>query len=262
MKAGDDSGAVIPKAGDLLSPGRSLVAMVPFLQRGLTRVGGKDGLSRWMRTGTGIVSTGVTTIIGVLTLVFLLLPALRPGSGPTEFGASLTDPRLEQGVALADVYARRGLQVPADYSAAERATVGALVSFDVVIEGFQGRTCRLTWSLFEDATDTRVADAALLEQPGWPDGVFTPAGQRDQASGEIWIKLPEQPGTYFVRLELIDPNGQRITSLDSEPFVVTASQRVRPDQPDQPAQPEPGGLPTPSGPGASRPSALAPGDAA
>ena len=248
MKTGDDSGAVIPKTGDLLSPGRSLIAMVPLLGRGLTKVGGLPGMSRWLRTGTGIVSTSVTTVIGVLTLVFLLIPALRPGSGPTEFGATLSDPRLEQGVTLADVYGRRNLQIPAEFSASELATAGALVSFDVVIEGFRGKTCLLTWSLFEDATDTRVADATLLEQPGWPDGTYVPAGQRDQASGEIWIRLPEQPGTYFVRLELIDPNGQRITSLDSEPFVVSAAQPK--------VQPEPNGLPTPSGPGASRPAAV------
>lgn len=248
MKAGDDPGTVLPKSGDVLSPGRSLVAMVPFLQRGLGKVGGLPGMSRWLRTGTGIVSTSVTTIIGVLTLVFLLIPALRPGSGPTEFGATLSDPRLEQGVTLADVYDRRGLQVPAEFSAAELATAGALVSFDVVIEGFQGKTCLLTWSLFDDATDTRVADETLLEQPGWPDGTYVPAGQRDQASGEIWIRLPEQPGAYFVRLELIDPNGQRITSLDSEPFAVTAPQPK--------VQPEPNDLPTPSGLGSSRPSAM------
>ncbi|HEY7034025.1 MAG TPA: hypothetical protein VH482_21995 [Thermomicrobiales bacterium] len=236
---GDDRGSTASKLSEA-SEHRTLSGTIRQLVRDRSaRIGGVGGLGRWLRTATGAVSAAVSLIVGILTVVFLLWPALRPESGPSTFGATLSDPRFEQGVTLADVYDRRGTSPPATYSQAQLATAGTLVGFVVVIEGFEGKTCRLTWSLFDAETHARVADETFLDQLGWPDGTFTPAAVHDQASGEVWVRRPERAGSYFVRLELFDPNGQLLTSLDSEPYEVARST--------SPGDPVPGGLPTPPG---------------
>jgi hypothetical protein len=237
---GDDQGSTASKVSQELQARPSLAGALRLMRDRLAQIGGTGSLLRWLRTGTGAISAAVSLIAGILTVVFLLWPALRPEGGPAVFGATLSDPRLEQGVTVADVYARRQETPPANYTQAQLATTGTLVSFVVVIEGFKDKTCLLTWSLFDAETSIRVADATKVNQPGWPDGKFVPVAAHDQASGEVWIQRPEQPGSYLVRLELFDPNGQRLTSLDSEPFTV--------DRPAEPSGPAPGGLPTPSVP--------------
>ncbi|MEA2512559.1 MAG: hypothetical protein QOJ59_2046 [Thermomicrobiales bacterium] len=242
---GDDPGSTASKLGHELQSRPPLAAVLRLVRDRFAQIGGTGGLVGWLRTATGVISAAVTLIASILTVVFLLWPALRPEERPSVFGATLSDPRLEHGVSVADVYARRGERPPADYSRERLATMGALVSFVVVVEGFQGKPCRLTWSLFDADTKTRVADEAFLDQPGWPDGKFLPVAAHDQASGEVWIRRPDRPGSYLVRLELFDPNGMRLTSLDSEPFTVARSM--------VPAGPVPGGLPTPSAPSSSAP---------
>jgi hypothetical protein len=237
---GDDQGSTASKLSQELQARSGLVGALGGLRDRFVQAGGKGALSRWLRTGTGVISAGVSLLAGVLTVLFLLWPALRPDDGPAAFGATLSDPRLEQGVTLADVYARRQETPRSTYTQEDLALTGTLVSYVVVIEGFQGKTCLLTWSLFDAETNARVADTALVDQLGWPDGEFTPVAAVDQASGEVWIRRPEQPGSYIVRLELFDPNGQRLTSLDSAPFTV--------DRAAESSGPAPGGLPTPSAP--------------
>jgi hypothetical protein len=246
MTAGsDERGSTASEPSEDVQAPPSSGSIPRLLRNRFAQFGGSGRLLRWLRTATGAVSASVTLIAGILTVVFLLWPALRPEGGPTVLGASLSEPRLEMGVTLADVYTRRQSTPPDSYSAAQLATPGALVSFVAVIEGFQGNTCRLTWSLLDAETKTRVADETLLDQPGWPDGTFTPAAARDQAAGTIWIHTPDRPGSYIVRLELLGPDGRHLTSLDSEPFTVARS-----TAPDGPA---PGGLPTPAAPAATRP---------
>lgn len=241
---GDQRGSTASDLSEELDRG-SLPGTIRRLSRErFARIGGVSGLWRWLRTATGAASAVVTLIAGTLTVVFLLRPALRPEAAPTALSATMSDPRLEQGVTLGEVYTRRKESPPGSYSQAQLATPGTLVGFVVVIEGYRGKTCRLTWSLFDAASQARVADQTLLDQPGWPDGTFTPAAARDQADGEVWIRRPNRPGSYFVRLELFDPSGQRLTSLDSAPFDVAGSP--------SPGGPAPGGLPAPTARAAAR----------
>lgn len=242
---GDDQGSTASKLSQELQSGSGFAGALRGLRDRYVQAGGTGALSRWLRTGTGVISAGVSLLAGILTVLFLLWPALRPDDGPAAFGATLSDPRLERGVTVADVYARRRETPPSSYTQEDLATTGTLVSFVVVIEGFKDKICQLTWSLFDAETNSRIADSAMVDQPGWPDGRFVPVAAVDQASGEVWIRRPEQPGSYIVRLELFDPNGQRLTSLDSAPFTV--------DRPAEPSGPAPGGLPTPSAPASSAP---------
>jgi len=198
-------------------------------------------LARWLGTATGALSALVTLVLGVLTVVFLLRPALQPGGAPAAFAATLRAPRLEQGVVLSDYYARLGKVPPPEITVPQLGEAGVVVGFDVLLEGFAGQTCRLRWSLVDAATRVRVPEANLVDQPGWPIGTFTPGGNRDQASGEVWVAPPARAGTYLVRLELEDPRGVRLTALDSEPFTVDTV--LVP-----PAAPRRAELPTPAAP--------------
>lgn len=192
----------------------------------------------WLKTGTGIFSSSITILAATLTVVFLLVPSLRPDPPPVEFSATLSDQKIESDVALSDYYARLRIDPPQSLSAGALLKRGVIVSFTVVIEGFQDKESRLTWSVFDATTNKRSSDAWLVAQPGWPAETFTPLGNRDQANGEIYVPEPPEAGSYFVRLELNDPTGTRIATLDSPVFSVEI----------EPTVSAPLSLPTPGAP--------------
>lgn len=191
----------------------------------------------WLRTGIGFVSSLATLIMVTLTVIFLLIPALKPEASSNQFDATLSDARIETGVVLSNYYARIGQTPPASLSAAELGAKGAVASFTVVLDGFQGRACRVVWSVFDAKTNARVASSWLVDRPGWPSDVFTPAGSRDQGNGQTFVPYPPASGSYFVRIELRDPNGTPLTTIDTPPFDVAAE-----------SAPGPAGLPTEPGP--------------
>jgi len=100
---------------------------------------------------------------------------------------------------------------------------GVVVSLTVLIEGFKGKECRLIWSVFDSTTNKRSQQDWMVSQDGWPVGVFVAEGNVDQANGEVFV--PESPtaGSYFVRLELNDPGGTRLTTVDSPTFDVSGT---------------------------------------
>jgi hypothetical protein len=170
----------------------------------------------WLRSGVGLTSAAVSLAVGVLTLLFLVRPALRPDDGPVTLGATLANPAVERGVTLGEVYERLSRTPPAEYSDTDLATPGVLVSFDVRIDGFQGEEATLEWTVLASPSMERVADPWLVDQQGWPAGVFIPEAERDSMNGQIWAQLPDRPGTYIIRLTLYDPEGVRLASLDTD----------------------------------------------
>lgn len=198
----------------------------------------RTGFRGWLRTSTGIFSGAVTLVAGLLSIIFLLVPSLRPAPPPSAFGATLFDPKIETEVELGAYYGRIGQQAPASLSAEDLSQPGVIVSFTIVLEGYAGQECRLRWSALDATTSRRVAETWLVDQPGWPSGVFLPVAARDQGSGEVFVPNPPRAGDYVVRLELFDPEGTRIATLDSPVFSVVET-----------AMPAPAGLPSTTPPG-------------
>jgi hypothetical protein len=178
-------------------------------------------MTSWLRTGIGMASTVVSLLVGVLTLIFLVRPALQPEGEQVATSAVLGNPHLESNVALGDYYQRLQWTPPESFSDTELQSTGAVIGFSVAIEGFKGSTLPLRWSVLDAETMERLSEKHLVDQPGWPDGTFTPESQHDQASGEVWVQIPERSGRYIVRLALLDPGGVTLSTLDSEPIAVS-----------------------------------------
>ncbi len=180
-------------------------------------------ISDWLRTGTGVFSSVIGVLAATLTVVFLLIPSLKPEGPTTQFSASFSDARIETDVALSDYYARMREVPPSTLSGDDLLQRGVVVSFTVLIEGFKGKECRLIWSVFDASTNKRSQQDWLVSQDGWPVGVIVPEGSVDQGNGEIFVPEPPTAGSYFVRLELNDPDGTRLTTVDSPAFVVSGT---------------------------------------
>ena len=179
--------------------------------------------SDWLRSGTRIFSSVVGVLAATLTVIFLLIPSLKHENSITQFGATFSDTRIETDVALSDYYARRREEPPSTLSRSNLLQRGVVVSLTVLIEGFKGNECRLIWSVFDSTTNKRSQQDWMVSQDGWPVGVFVAEGNVDQANGEVFV--PESPtaGSYFARLELNDPGGTRLTTVDSPTFDVSGT---------------------------------------
>ena len=75
--------------------------------------------------------------VGLLTLLFLVEPALQPGNDPAALGAELSGTAVESGVALGDYYDRIGVSPPSG-DAEFLGTPGVVVTFDLAISGYEG----------------------------------------------------------------------------------------------------------------------------
>lgn len=180
-------------------------------------------------TGTGSLLNAlaalVTVIGAVLALLFVFWPQLRPSSPPETYGATLDGAKVEPDVTLGDYLARGGARLAAkapnlrSFTDDELRQPGAIITFEIVIEGYNGKTCVVRWSLHDAATGARLADdPRFVDQYAFPDKSITPNAPRDQIDAETWVLVPAGHGPYFVRLALFDPDGVRLASLDTAPF--------------------------------------------
>lgn len=172
---------------------------------------------RWARTGTGIVSTVVSLSVGILTLLFLIQPALRPGDDSPVLGAEIAAPIVETGVALGDYFERIDT-LPDDAMKQNLSLAGVVVSFDLVVYGHKDSAVTLRSTVLDADTLNPVEAEWLVDQPGWPNGVFIAEAAEDRVNAEIWIAQPDEPGAYVVRLNLFNADGVRLDSQDSAPF--------------------------------------------
>ena len=158
----------------------------------------------------GGVAVAVSAIVGLL---FLLVPELKP-EPPQKLDATLSNLVVERGVTLESYLKRQSID-STQYTHEELQTVGVVISFNVKIEGFKGRSCLLKWSLYEDKTQARVPEGWLVDKEFRE---FTPEAEVDQAGSDIWVQVPNREGPFFARLELYDDKGVRITFTDSPIF--------------------------------------------
>jgi hypothetical protein len=146
---------------------------------------------------------------------------------PAALKAEITDITvLAHNVPLAAVY--RDLDLPADdVTVADMAIEGELLAYRVEFSGFAGKTCVLTWTLYDAETLTPVPDGywQTVHTPAFPQGALIVETDDDAVNGEVWIPHVA-PGRYYVDLEVNPPDTKRKDFLArarlSEPFVVSA----------------------------------------
>lgn len=173
----------------------------------------------------GMISAIVTLVGGVVALIFLFWPNLRPDEGPTAMGAELSNSRIESGVTYGEYWERRKELILAknpqttEPTDEQRAFGGIVVTFQVVIEGYAQRPNLVRWTMLDAASGGRLDNhPELTEAPGWPDKYIVPTAARDQVNAEIWVSLPAEPGPYTLLIEVIDPDGIPLAAIETDEF--------------------------------------------
>ncbi len=178
-----------------------------------------ESFGRWLRTGMGFASAAVSLTVGILTLVFLVRPALQPGNEPVILRAELSNAAIETTITYGEYLNRSGRGTEGVNQQALE-TPGVVVSFDLSIDGFAGEAVSLRYSVLDSQAYSPVYESWLVDQPGWPVSVFIAEAASDKMNSEIWVAEPQASGTYVVRLQLFDPDDVRLASTDSPPFEV------------------------------------------
>jgi hypothetical protein len=121
--------------------------------------------------------------------------------------AEFTKVSLAHGHTFADYLNMMGLPAEA-YNSADLQSPGEVIYFTATLVGFKDRKCTVTGFVCDAQSQARVLDLSDSRE-------FTPEAEKDSASAELWVPRPERAGSFFVRLEFRDPNGTRLTYLDS-----------------------------------------------
>ena len=150
----------------------------------------------------------VAFVASVLGIIFLLWPSLKPETPSPTRGVSLSGLKLERPVSFG-AYLRRIHQPAGGLSEAMLNDLGALASFDFVIEGYKDRQLPLVWQLI-DARDGNVLDENR-------DLSLEPEVNRDSGNWPIWVPLPKDARRrVFIQVELYEPRG--VVSAQDPPY--------------------------------------------
>jgi hypothetical protein len=161
---------------------------------------------------------GTASAVGaILALVFVIRPELQPSTDAS--GSINSVAILDSGLPLGQYCARRRV----DCNQLDKNKLkwpGDVISIAVETHGYAHKNLPLKWSVYNATIHQRVADLALNDQQGWPDGGYIPSKGHDSNQLEIWVPFPAKSGEYFVLLELFPDAGARLDSKESAPFVV------------------------------------------
>jgi hypothetical protein len=178
---------------------------------------GRDTAKWWHLSPMKVVG-GLGTIVGltagVVTVLFVLAPSLKPCFGSS---ASFIAAPVFPGVGFRDHLVRDGSTFAA--AAKEQNPVGAEIRFDFETSGYRGKELPVTWSLFQ--VDSRGSVGAVV--PGQDRAAamtIAPQGCSDRGGYDLWIPIPDQRKRYRVLLELFRDKtlGRRIDLIETETF--------------------------------------------
>jgi hypothetical protein len=169
-------------------------------------------LSAWVRPGTliKVVAAGVPLVATAVGLVFTLWPSLKPSDPPELKAASLEIRRVDHPVSFGQ-YLRRAELPTTGQTRAQLARVGALVQFDLAMQGYKGARLPLRWVLI----DARNGDVVSQSK----NVLFEPLADDDRVSWQEWVAIPRPGREYYVLLHLYDPGGKvPLATRESKPF--------------------------------------------
>jgi hypothetical protein len=164
---------------------------------------------------------GLVAAIGLFVLVTQVgdwIAKRTDDPPPARINAELSRVEVRKNMPLEDFLREMG--EPTDrYSSARLQQLGNVVVVRASIQGFEGDTLPVRWSLYDAETETRLP-AAQYNQTNKLR--FRPRGPDQTGSGRLWVPLPGKDGSYFVRVTLEDERGRMLDERDTERFDVVA----------------------------------------
>lgn len=140
----------------------------------------------------------VTLVTGVIGLVFILLPQLKPEGPPAHTAAHLRELSFDRNVTFRQYLARAGQPVD-DLDAPTLARRGVLLTFHFDVIGYKNRPLPLRWYLYDVRSGNHIGEESAITIQG--------TAGRDEGDWPLWIQAPRRPGRYSVVVELINPAG-------------------------------------------------------
>jgi hypothetical protein len=159
----------------------------------------------------GKMAALVGLVTGVVTLLFLFFPGLKPVH--VDVGtAAITDVQARQPVTL-HRYLQETESAEGSMSPAFLNQPGVLVSFHYQLDGFGGRKIPLRWELNNAKTNDLVAqDQAAVS--------ITPTTNSEGRDWYVWVPQPKRRGRYYITVTLYQPEKQLVPlkHFDTKPF--------------------------------------------
>jgi hypothetical protein len=163
--------------------------------------------SRWPKPSgvLGLAGTIVALVSGIVGLVFLLKPDLRPSGKAPKQAATLSQLRVEP-APRREYLARIGTPTR-PYTERDLARRGELLRFRVAVTGFEGKPLILRSELFARASGKQLAESKAIR--------ITPTNDTVEASQYLWLPLPNRPGKFYAVVELGQERQNYFQSLDT-----------------------------------------------
>jgi hypothetical protein len=141
----------------------------------------------------------VAFIGGLLAIIFLLWPSLKPEAPSPTRHVALSGLKLERPVTFG-AYLERVHQPPGGLEDAVLNERGALASFDFVIEGYKDRPLPLTWQLIEARGGTVLDENRDIR--------LKSEVTKDSGTWRLWVPLPKRGRrAVFILVQLFEPRG-------------------------------------------------------
>ena len=172
------------------------------------------------RTLLGALAVG-GTIVGVLSSGTALFdwfgktvnPVTPP---PAKIDAQLTPPKVLSSHKPLGDYLSDTNQPTSGLSRYQLAEEGFEFLIGIHLQGQQGRSVYLKWSVIDNVTGNSLADPIYNQVAG-----RVVARGSDQArEWPIWVPSPPRRGRYVLRVILLDETQRPLVEADSEPFTV------------------------------------------
>jgi hypothetical protein len=178
---------------------------------------GKAGRAWHQRAYRAAAAAGVVVglLVGLTSLVDWIRDSLSDAPSASTLRVRIERITLRKNVPLAD-YVRTANIPEGNYTPSQLRTYGNMVFARLAVEGYKGRTLRISWSMHHADSQVQVRGADYNQDAG----LIQPAAQKHTAVAPVWVPLPNENGSYFVRVMIKDPSGQLLEQRDSPTFDV------------------------------------------
>jgi hypothetical protein len=166
-----------------------------------------------------LAGTIVALVSGLLGLLFLLKPDLKPSGKAPKQAATVSLVGFEPSAPYREYLAR--LDEPTrSYRERDLARRGALLTVRVAITGFEGKHLVLRSELFARASGKQLEESKARK--------ITPTNETVEAIQYLWVPLPSRRGKFYAVVELGQQKKTYLLSLDTQqtkPFSGLGSRR-------------------------------------
>jgi hypothetical protein len=135
---------------------------------------------------------------GVVGLVFVLRPGLKPKPPPAHTAVHLSRVSFDRGVTFAQ-YLARADQPAGGLDRQSLRRRGALLTLHFDIIGYEGKRLPLRWHLLELRGGRQLGEQRAI--------TITGTSAEDEGDWPVWVPAPPRPGRYAIDVELLNPQG-------------------------------------------------------